>query len=219
MSGRADLPRVLSTRKQSWLDYGPNASARVPETLSGSLHAIHAYLHNRTSLVMFDSLLVRVFVRVSATTPYLMRTNFRIHKQTTTIGMLTGMIPVTSGRAFVAGRDVTTDMVNIRNSLGVCPQHDILYPDLTVREHLRMYAVLKAVPTSALQETIKVGSCWTGWGEGCRCWRTEGRPPFAAKSRLGAFAPGYCGRRENIPSIGCTTYHHVGFGGLESVSK
>ena len=71
--------------------------------------------------------------------------------------MLTGMIPVTSGRAFVAGRDVATDMVNIRNSLGVCPQHDILYPDLTVREHLRMYAVLKAVPSSELRDTIRVG--------------------------------------------------------------
>ncbi|CAN0021601.1 unnamed protein product [Pylaiella littoralis] len=74
--------------------------------------------------------------------------------KTTTIGMLTGMIPVTSGSAFVAGRDVNTDMVNIRNSLGVCPQHDILYPDLTVREHLRMYAVLKAVPSSDLKHAI-----------------------------------------------------------------
>ncbi|CAM9216451.1 unnamed protein product [Ectocarpus fasciculatus] len=69
--------------------------------------------------------------------------------------MLTGMIPVTSGSAFVAGRDVNTDMVSIRNSLGVCPQHDILYPDLTVREHLRMYAVLKDVPSSDLQEAIR----------------------------------------------------------------
>jgi len=73
--------------------------------------------------------------------------------KTTTIGMLTGMIPVTSG----AGRDVSTGMVSIRHSLGVCPQHDILYPDLTVREHLRMYAVLKAVPRGRLQKTITVG--------------------------------------------------------------
>lgn len=76
--------------------------------------------------------------------------------QTTTIGMLTGMIPVTSGTAFVAGRKVTDDMVNIRRSLGVCPQHDILYPDLTVREHLRMYALLKGVHESRLQEAISV---------------------------------------------------------------
>ena len=76
--------------------------------------------------------------------------------QTTTIGMLTGMIPVTSGAAFVAGRDVIGDMANIRRNLGVCPQHDILYPDLTVKEHLRMYAVLKGVRGSCLQEAISV---------------------------------------------------------------
>lgn len=70
--------------------------------------------------------------------------------------MLTGMIPVTSGCAFVAGRDVNSDMVSIRHSLGVCPQHDILYPDLTVREHLRLYGVLKNVPRSELPAVIKV---------------------------------------------------------------
>lgn len=76
--------------------------------------------------------------------------------QTTTIAMLTGMTPATSGTAFVAGRDVTADMTNIRHTLGVCPQHDILYPDLTVREHLRVYAVLKGVSRSKVQDVIKV---------------------------------------------------------------
>lgn len=73
--------------------------------------------------------------------------------------MLTGMVPITSGCAFVAGRDALSDMASIRNNLGVCPQHDILYPDLTVREHLRMYAVLKGVPRSRLEEVIKVRRC------------------------------------------------------------
>lgn len=70
--------------------------------------------------------------------------------------MLTGMVPISSGYAVVAGRDAIGDMANIRSNLGVCPQHDILYPDLTVREHLRMYAVLKSVPRSHLQDTIQV---------------------------------------------------------------
>ena len=70
--------------------------------------------------------------------------------------MITGMIPVSSGCAVVAGCDVIHDMANIRRTLGVCPQHDILYPDLTVREHLHMYAVLKSVPRSRLQRTIQV---------------------------------------------------------------
>lgn len=70
--------------------------------------------------------------------------------------MLTGMTPATSGSAFVAGRDAVGDMSNIRNFLGVCPQHDILYPGLTVREHLRLYAVLKGVAHEQLGEVIKV---------------------------------------------------------------
>lgn len=70
--------------------------------------------------------------------------------------MLTGMTPATAGNAFVAGRDAIGDMTNIRKSLGVCPQHDILYPNLTVREHLRLYAVLKGVPHAQLGEAIQV---------------------------------------------------------------
>lgn len=70
--------------------------------------------------------------------------------------MLTGMVPVTEGVAFVSGRNVNGDMVDIRRNLGVCPQHDVLYPDLTVREHLRMYAVLKGVPRKEVASVIQV---------------------------------------------------------------
>ncbi|CAM9259808.1 unnamed protein product [Ectocarpus sp. 4 AP-2014] len=75
--------------------------------------------------------------------------------KTTLLAMLTGMTPATEGNAFVAGRDANEDMSNIRKSLGVCPQHDILYPTLTVKEHLRLYAVLKGVPHPNLGEAIK----------------------------------------------------------------
>lgn len=30
--------------------------------------------------------------------------------------------------------------------MGLCPQHDVLFPDLTPEEHLRFYAMLKGVP-------------------------------------------------------------------------
>jgi len=32
--------------------------------------------------------------------------------------------------------------------MGVCPQHDVLWRNLTVREHLELYATLKGVPPS-----------------------------------------------------------------------
>jgi hypothetical protein len=44
------------------------------------------------------------------------------------------------------GHSIKTDMQTIRRSLGFCPQHDVLFASLTVREHLELYCVLKNVP-------------------------------------------------------------------------
>ena len=74
--------------------------------------------------------------------------------KTTTIAMLTGLIDPTSGSASVDGHDVAKEMSTIRKNLGVCPQHDILYPDLTVREHLRLFGKFKGVPASKLEAEI-----------------------------------------------------------------
>jgi ATP-binding cassette, subfamily A (ABC1), member 3 len=66
--------------------------------------------------------------------------------KSTTISMLTGLISPTSGDAIIEGKRVSTDMGFIRQSLGVCPQHDILFPELTVLQHLKMFATFKGVP-------------------------------------------------------------------------
>lgn len=41
--------------------------------------------------------------------------------------ILTGMYPPTSGTAIIYGKDIRTDMDTIRQSLGMCPQHNILF--------------------------------------------------------------------------------------------
>ena len=46
------------------------------------------------------------------------------------------------------GKRISQDMQFIRQSLGVCPQHDILFPDLTVMQHLQIYAAFKGVKSS-----------------------------------------------------------------------
>lgn len=74
--------------------------------------------------------------------------------KTTTMSMLTGMIPPTDGTAFVRGKDIRTDMVSIRESLGLCPQHNILFDELTVEEHLYFYGRLKGVSINDIQEEI-----------------------------------------------------------------
>jgi ATP-binding cassette subfamily A (ABC1) protein 3 len=63
--------------------------------------------------------------------------------KTTLINMLTGMMSVTDGDAFVLGNSVRTDMSSVRDSMGVCPQHNVLWDNLTVYEHLELFAKLK----------------------------------------------------------------------------
>jgi ATP-binding cassette subfamily A (ABC1) protein 3 len=59
--------------------------------------------------------------------------------KTTTISMLVGMIPPTSGNAMMpGGLDISNDMTQVRRNLGVCPQHDILFPELTALQHLEV---------------------------------------------------------------------------------
>lgn len=71
--------------------------------------------------------------------------------KTTTISMLTGMIEPTSGTAIVNGYDIRTNMDSARSSMGFCPQHNILFDELTVREHILFYCSLKGLSNKAAE--------------------------------------------------------------------
>ena len=66
----------------------------------------------------------------------------------TAISVWTGLYEATSGSATVCGFDIRTEMHRIYGRCGVCPQFDILWPLLTVRETLRFYSQLKGLPKS-----------------------------------------------------------------------
>nr|ALE60397.1 ATP-binding cassette sub-family A ABCA1 [Plutella xylostella] len=74
--------------------------------------------------------------------------------KTTTISMLTGTIPPTSGTATINGCDIVTDTGLARASLGICPQHNVLFPDLTAAEHVQFYAQLKGVRGGAVRGEV-----------------------------------------------------------------
>ncbi len=65
--------------------------------------------------------------------------------KSTTINMLTGLINPTWGDAYIRGYSVRNQMGQIRSFMGVCPQHDILWDQLTGREHLEIYTNLKGI--------------------------------------------------------------------------
>ncbi|CAN8286970.1 unnamed protein product [Cochlearia groenlandica] len=74
--------------------------------------------------------------------------------KSTTISMLVGLLPPTSGDALIRGNSILTNMDEIRKELGVCPQHDILFPELTVKEHLEMFAIIKGVKEDSLKSAV-----------------------------------------------------------------
>jgi len=63
--------------------------------------------------------------------------------KSTLINMLTGLCKPTSGTAKICGFDIKENMTEIRKVLGVCPQHDILWDELTAKEHLILFGRLK----------------------------------------------------------------------------
>ena len=65
--------------------------------------------------------------------------------KTTAISMLCGLFEPSDGNAFVNGNSITnaTELQAIHQTMGVCPQHDVLWSDLTAREHLLFYGRLK----------------------------------------------------------------------------
>lgn len=70
--------------------------------------------------------------------------------KSTTMSILAGLISATAGDCEIQGLSISRDMPRIRTFLGMCPQHNVLFPKLTVNDHLRFFAVLKrAVPTKS----------------------------------------------------------------------
>jgi ABC-type multidrug transport system ATPase subunit len=65
--------------------------------------------------------------------------------KTTTMHMLCGMLSVTDGTGTVCGHSINDDMLGVRRQLGVCLQHDAHMPDLTVAEHLQLFARIRGV--------------------------------------------------------------------------
>jgi len=75
--------------------------------------------------------------------------------KSTTIRMLCGLLKPTSGRALVAGYDVSRKPEEVRQNIGYMSQKFSLYNDLTVIENLRLFAGLYSVPAKELQGRIE----------------------------------------------------------------
>ncbi|GMI58829.1 hypothetical protein TeGR_g2438, partial [Tetraparma gracilis] len=83
--------------------------------------------------------------------------------KTTTISVLTGLYPATGGDCTVFGNTLSEDLAKIRHSTGICPQHNILFPEMTVKEHIVFFNAIKGVTST--NESIEKAAAEVGLGD------------------------------------------------------
>ena len=69
--------------------------------------------------------------------------------------MLTGILPITEGEAWIEGLDVRTQSDTVRERIGYMSQKFSLYDDLTVLENLRFYGRAYQLKGKALDQKIE----------------------------------------------------------------
>ncbi|XP_050668382.1 cholesterol transporter ABCA5-like [Leptidea sinapis] len=76
--------------------------------------------------------------------------------KSTLFNILTGLTAPTAGTAYVYGLDVRdpNDMHEIRQMIGVCPQQDVLFDLLSVKEHLKFFAAIKGIPRKRIDDEV-----------------------------------------------------------------
>lgn len=57
--------------------------------------------------------------------------------------MITGHLKPDSGEILINNKDIVKETKEARKFMGFCPQHNLLFDDLTVYEHLKFFAKLK----------------------------------------------------------------------------
>jgi ABC-2 type transport system ATP-binding protein len=74
--------------------------------------------------------------------------------KTTTIKILTGLIRPTAGEAFVCGRSITGDAVEVKSRIGYVPESGAIFEKLSPREYLNITAQLYRLPKETIPDRV-----------------------------------------------------------------
>lgn len=74
--------------------------------------------------------------------------------KSTTIQCINGVLQPTTGKITFNNLDTSIHMDEIRSNLGVCPQETLIFENLTAKEHLMIFGVIRGIPFKDIDETI-----------------------------------------------------------------
>lgn len=129
--------------------------------------------------------------------------------KSTTIRMLCGLLPATSGSALVGGFDVTTSPDEVKNRIGYMSQRFSLYDDLTVVQNIRFFGGVYGLSRDLLEERMRWVMSMAG---------LEGRGDTMTRTLAGGF-------KQRL-ALGCAVLHHPEIvfldeptGGVDPISR
>jgi len=134
--GGADLfpPEIVTNDSRGSLLLQPNGASVKVESLYKTYPSRPSPVHavNDLSFEMLDGEVTGLLGQNGA-------------GKSTAINMLCGLVKPTKGKAVVLGHDVVLSMDKIRAISGVCPQHDLLFGELSVMQHVQLFASIKGI--------------------------------------------------------------------------
>lgn len=74
--------------------------------------------------------------------------------KTTLMSIITGFLNWDEGDVFINKYNVKTKTKLARKSISLCPQHNVLYDELSPSEHLRLYSVIKGESSFRIEYDI-----------------------------------------------------------------
>lgn len=79
-------------------------------------------------------------------------------------------VAILPGDAYFYDLSVRDNLDAIRSTLGVCPQHDVLWGDLTAMEHMKLFGNLKDIPREVMENEIATLLAEVQLDKVCVCW-------------------------------------------------
>jgi len=74
--------------------------------------------------------------------------------KTSTFKMLTGDEIISSGDVWIRGKSMKNNMTGAQKSIGYCPQFDALMFDISGRENLKIFSLIRGIPIDEINEII-----------------------------------------------------------------